>query len=341
MRKIRPLAGILLFILLLGCPGAAADGARAAMAQWYRDVAPSLLPFLALMPLLTCPEAMSAYEALLGGVARRAFGLPGCAAPAMAVAMLAGSPAGSLAVRRVAGSGAMTRAQVKRLALVCCGLSPGFLVTGVGASMLGSAAMGRVLLRSQIVAQLSMLALLRWFLPEDDRRVDLPDLSTGDGQPMAGAVLAVLTVGGWMALFGALGGVAEQLAGPGAGLALRCVLEAGGGARAVAGLGFDAARKLALLSGVLGMSGLCVALQCLSALKGCGVGPVAFMGTRLAAGAMCAGLTLAQMRMGWVPAPRLMPEGFRLSSLGLCVLALPVLAWLWRASENTWKRTED
>ena len=42
------MGGLAAAALLLARPEAAADGARAAMAQWYHAVAPSLFPFMAL-----------------------------------------------------------------------------------------------------------------------------------------------------------------------------------------------------------------------------------------------------------------------------------------------------
>ena len=95
MKHARWITGLLIFALLLCRPEAAANGAREAMAQWYYAVAPSLFPFMALMPLLTCPEAARAYERLLGRAMRALFRLPGAAAPAMIAGMAAGSPAGA------------------------------------------------------------------------------------------------------------------------------------------------------------------------------------------------------------------------------------------------------
>ena len=80
--------GLALAALLLSAPQAAALGAARAMAQWYASVAPALFPFLALMPLLTCDEAATVYELLLGRAMRALFDLPGSTAPALAVGMI-------------------------------------------------------------------------------------------------------------------------------------------------------------------------------------------------------------------------------------------------------------
>ena len=84
--------GAALMLLMLCRPEAAANGAREGLRQWYYVVAPSLYPFMALMPLMTCPEANDLYDRMLGKVMRRAFGLPGSAASPMIVGMIADPP---------------------------------------------------------------------------------------------------------------------------------------------------------------------------------------------------------------------------------------------------------
>ena len=149
---------------------------------------------------------------------------------------------------------------------------------------------------------------------------------------MASAVEAVLSVGGWMALFGALSGIAKAVAGGVAAAALTCVLEVSSGARAVAGLAPPLGEKLALLSATLGFGGLCVALQNLSAMKGFGVRRGAFLLARLAACLLSMGLTWAQVAMDWSALSFAGPTALRLSCLALCAALIPVLF--------QWKRTE-
>ena len=79
MRKIRFVGALLLAALLLSKPQAAAAGAIRAMAQWADSVAPSVFPFLALLPLLTSEEACAAYRAILGRAMGALFRLPGAA----------------------------------------------------------------------------------------------------------------------------------------------------------------------------------------------------------------------------------------------------------------------
>jgi len=154
MKKYLWLAGPALAAALLLWPGTALNAARAAMHAWATSVAPSLFPFMLLMPLLTCREASRAYERLLGPVMKRLFNLPGSAAPAVVIPMFAGSPAGARAIVRAAGNAGLSAAHAERMILCLCGVGPAFLTSGIGASMLQSAADGNLLMRAQLLTQL-------------------------------------------------------------------------------------------------------------------------------------------------------------------------------------------
>ena len=125
------------------------------------SVAPAVFPFLALMPLLTCDEADGPTSALLGRVDRRCSACPARRPRRMVIGMVAGSPAGALAARRVAARSGMDRGQLHRVAVAAMGFSPAFLISGVGAGMLGSAAMGWRLALAQLLTQLTLALLLR------------------------------------------------------------------------------------------------------------------------------------------------------------------------------------
>ena len=77
-----------LVFLMMVWPGEALSAAQGAMRAWALSVGPSLFPFLALLPALTCPAARRAYNRVLGRLMRPLFRLPGSAAAALFVGML-------------------------------------------------------------------------------------------------------------------------------------------------------------------------------------------------------------------------------------------------------------
>lgn len=331
MRRNRWLGALILMALLLWEPRAAARGAAEAMAHWYRAVAPAVFPFLALMPLLTCAEAARAYERLLGRTMGTLFGLPGAAAPAMVIGMVAGSPAGAMAARRLAAESGMSRGQLHRVAVASAGFSPAFLVSGVGAGMLGSAALGWRLACAQAMTQLLLALLLRRAWRGQTQPVPADEAASARGEaPVRGAVLAALTICGYMALFGALAGVAGAKMGAGPANALLCLLDVPSGARVAAALPINMNTRLVLLAAMTGFGGACVIAQNLGALRGCGPDVVEYVGLRVLAAGIAAGVMALQLRLGEWELPRLVEivRARPLAVAGLCASLLTVPALL-------------
>lgn len=241
---------------LLAFPETAVNAAREAMYAWVYSVAPSLFPFMALMPTLTCPEAVNLYERLLGRIVRPLLRLPGSAAPAVVIAMTAGSPAGALAAVRCG----LNQRDLTRIVGCACGLSPMFLIGGIGASMLGNAAYGRILLRSQLAAQGVLLILSRFIGksgPATERR---HPSARQDSIPAA--VTGILTVCGYMIAFSVAAAVIARIChNEIIGIAALALMDAPSGARAIAQLSISVEEKLMILSAVIGFGGLCILAQ--------------------------------------------------------------------------------
>ena len=306
------LVGMGLMALMLCRPEAAANGAREAMCQWYYVVAPSLFPFMALMPLLTCREAGEIYETALGPVMRRLFGLPGSAASPMVVGMLAGSPAGCAAARAVAAEQGYTRGQLERVALACCGMSPAFFISAVGSGMLGDVTIGHVLLRTQLLTQMVMLALTRLFC-RDAERLEISD----NGRP-GGAVLSIINVAGYMTLFGAVGGALQC---PG----VQMALDITAGSRMICASDLEIWWKLPALSALSGFGGLCICFQNIGALQDCGISPVKFVLIRCLASVLSACITAVQMHIEIVKIPAIELHLLSISCIFVLILVFPVV----------------
>ena len=302
-------------VTLLAFPETSLSAAQAAMYAWYSSVAPALFPFMTLMPLLTCPAAV-------GRLARPLLNLPGAAAPAAVIAMTAGSPAGALAATRICSNAGMSRSQLERLLWCTCGLSPAFLVTGVGASMLGSPADGHILLRAQIFSQITMLLLTRNVAP--DQPLPPPDPQS-QPEPVRTAVLNVLTVGGYMTLFAIIAAVlARILRSETAGLTALCLLDVPSGARELANLPLNRETRLLLLAAMSGLGGLCIAAQNLNACKNLGVRRGKFALAKLSQALLNVAATALQLRWSTPNAENVLPP-LEISALTAVFLMLPVL----------------
>ena len=328
MKHLKWLGGLAAVAVLLSQPQAAARGAARAMAQWQASVAPALFPFLALMPLLTCGEATATYEALLARPMAACFNLPGAAAPGMIIGVLAGAPAGALAAREAAARGGMSRGQLQRLAAANAGFSPAFLVGGIGAGMLNSPALGWKLLGAQLLTQFTLLILFRRAWTGHGEPVEAAGNSTED-HPVRGAVLVILTICGYMTLFGALAGALGAWMGDGPAGALLCLLDVPSGALRICGMGLPGRVLLPALAGMCGFGGMCVIAQSLGALSGCGMYPGEYIGVRVLAGLLGAGYMALLQRLTMLtdlrPIEPIRQNPLAFGALVVALLAMPML----------------
>lgn len=309
---------------LAAFPAEAGAAALAGMQSWARSVAPAMFPFVAVMPYLTCPEARRAYDRLLGGLVRRAFRLPGGCASAVATGLMAGSPAGALAVRRVAAAEKLTRGQAARLAGIACGVSPVYALSVMGVALAGSKAVGWRLVIAQAAAQLATGLIFRRAFEGEDEPAEFEARQENE-RPVSAAVAAVMRVGGYMALFSV-------------GLAMACrllgdwVMYASPFIDLPTGAEFCARSALAewISAAALGFGGICIACQNLGVL---GVRPLHYILQKLTCAGLCTGAYLGISALwGDVETAAYAYSGgyFESSTLIMVVLALPVTVFFMR-----------
>ena len=293
MKKLKIWGVVLVLAALLMRPETAVSGAQAAMRTWVSAVAPALFPFLALMPVITGPDACAAYGRLFSRVMGPAFRLPGSAAPAVIVGMIAGSPGGALAVRRIAGQSGMRRSQAARIALSVGGVSPAYLVMGVGYGLYGSARLGVQLAAIQAAVQLVMLRLSGMFC-SGLQGISPPADEGAFASPVRTAVENILAVCGYMVLFASISAVAADLAGMHAGTALLLAADLPSGLAALAQM--DLPGKLILQGAAIGFAGLCIGFQNLDVLRPLGVDAKRYFAARGCSAGLYAVISALVMR---------------------------------------------
>lgn len=325
MKKWKLCAAILMLIAILLQPQAAVDGAQSAMRMWATSVAPALFPFLAMLPVLAGKEACEAYRhmfaRLMGGL-----GLPPQGAPAILIGMISGSPGGALAIKRIAAQSGMPKADACRITLAVSGLSPAYLILGVGQGLFGSPALGARLAMLQAAIQIAMLFLLRGAF--DDKAGVVPAAPDAQMRGAIGcAVENVLAICGYMVLFSAASAVLSQWIGRDAGRILLLAADLPSGVAQLAA--WDLPGKMFLLGGALGFGGLCIAAQNLHALRDADVHTAEYLaakGISAALFAMIAGVLHAPERVQSQSLPSAL-TGYAFSMLAALLLALPVLIY--------------
>lgn len=181
--------------------------AREAMKLWAEAVAPSVFPFLAVLPFLTSCSAEKAYRALPLMPLRRLFRLSDGAVPTAVAGLLAGSPSGAIAIGNAFDSGRISRREAYTLFSLTGGASPVFLVCSAGAGMFKSAALGVGLLISSLLSAGITAFMAAHMLSEGERRPLNEAISDTERDGLWGAVKSTLTVCAWMVLFRVYAGV--------------------------------------------------------------------------------------------------------------------------------------
>lgn len=288
MKALKWAGAVCMAVLLLVYPETALDASRQAMLTWAQSVAPALFPFMVLTQLLTCESAVKMYQKLFGRIMGPLLRLPGAFAPAMVIAMTAGSPAGASAAVRIAARTGMGRNRLTRTAACICGVGPAFLIGGIGTAMLHDPAAGGILLRAQLIAQLTLLLLLRG--GNDGEPVSSIDDETSSG--VREAAVNLLAVCGYMMIFNTVACLlARVLRNETAGLALLCLTDLPSGARALAETSLPYDIKMILLGGMTGFGGLCINAQNLGFCREAGINPAKYLAIRVLSGVICAAAT--------------------------------------------------
>lgn len=233
-------------LLLLHYPNAMATGISRGLSICSTVIIPTLYPFMLLAGILAnsplCRRPGRGITAVTGWL----FGLPGCCGPAILLSLVGGYPAGAIAIARLRERGQITPEETRRMTAFCVNGGPGFIVSTVGAGLLGSVQAGVMLYAAQVAVSVGIgIALGR-----GRRRVrETAQAPLPPPKPMAQVVsdtcAALLTMCGFVVLAAA-------------GLALA---EGCGFTRGVAAMmGIDAATVSAVLAAVTEVSCGCVAM---------------------------------------------------------------------------------
>lgn len=213
-----------LSLLALGMflyPQEVLSSAGQGLTLWWRFVLPALLPFFILSELLMAAGFVRFLGVLLESFMRPVFRLPGKAAFVVAMGYTSGFPLGAVLTARLRQAGEITREEGERLLAFTNNPSPGFMFGAVASGMLGKPSLGIILASSVYLANLIVGFLFRFYhvIPGSKQATHLPSLKrawremknaqTKDnrafGQFLGDAIkqstTTVLMVGGFMAFF--------------------------------------------------------------------------------------------------------------------------------------------
>lgn len=201
--------------------------AATGLTLWWRFVLPALLPFFILSELLMASGFVHFLGIILESLMRPIFRLPGKAAFVVAMGYTSGFPMGAVLTAKLRESGEITREEGERLLAFTNNPSPGFMFGAVASGMLGKPAFGILLVSSVYLANLIVGILFRFYHVSSGNRQplqfpsfkrawqELKNAQSKDNRPF-GQILSdaikqstttVLTVAGFMAFFSVILGL--------------------------------------------------------------------------------------------------------------------------------------
>lgn len=143
-------------ILLISYPNAMATGVSRGLSICSTVIIPTLYPFMVLAGLLTNSPLCRQPRRGMTAVTRRLFGLPGCCGPAILLSLVGGYPAGAIAIAGLRERGQIGKEEAQRMTAFCVNGGPGFVVSTVGAGLLGSIRAGLLLYAAQVTVSLGI-----------------------------------------------------------------------------------------------------------------------------------------------------------------------------------------
>ncbi len=198
-------AALALILILLACaPDKYAPACLEGLQLWLNFVVPTLFPFFVFTAMLTKLGFAAKASSRLSPFMRTSFRMPGIASYCFVMSALSGYPVGSRLLADLADQGLIEKRNAVFAAALCSTSGPMFLIGSVGASMFGSRTAGLVLLASHFCAVVLVSFLIARFCKKEKAGAPLPPLKKADGilaESVFGAVLSILTVGGFIALF--------------------------------------------------------------------------------------------------------------------------------------------
>lgn len=212
MKKLLPALAVLAFTAgLLARPEAVSAAVREGLTLCYQTVIPSLFPFFAAVGLLTRLGLARWLQGLCRPFMGPMFRLRGACAMPLLAGLLGGYPSGAQTTAELWRQGQLSRREAELLLGFANNCGPAFLLSFIGAGVLGSPRVGVWLLVVHIAAALVTGMVLCRLIPGREAPPSLPTSGTQEGSlpravtaSVAGALTSTLSICAYVTLFRAV-----------------------------------------------------------------------------------------------------------------------------------------
>lgn len=232
---------------------------------------PSLFPFCIISSFMGESSLAECLSPLFNPVGKILLNRRGICVIPLVMSLAGGYPIGARTIAALYKKGLMTKSEASDISLIAVGAGPGFLITFVGISLLGSKESGIILLSSQIISMVVLCLILRFTRKPDttpDSEISpVTTLSASEAlvNAVSDSVRAMGAMCGFVILFSVLCSVLTEglnIKGIFADILLS-LLEVTTGVTTLSGK-----QSLIYISMLTGFGGLCVHLQIFRELKG-------------------------------------------------------------------------
>ncbi len=242
-----------------------AIGAKKGLHLCFSAVIPSLFLFTALSLFAQNSGAAKIISRPLSPLSRALFGLSGEEFSVFLLSLFSGYPVGAKLIAEMFSQNKIGRKRALIMLNYCVNAGPAFIVTAVGAIMLGSKSDGYRLLIAHILSSFLIMAALKPFIKKSG--IEQKVLHNTEPQPLcdcfvrsvSAAASSILSVCAFVVLFSALGEIIAALPLPEAlNKAIRAVLEV------TVGASLFGRKQLGIIAFLLGFAGISVQFQVLA-----------------------------------------------------------------------------
>jgi sporulation integral membrane protein YlbJ len=313
--------GVCCMILLLFYTDSAVAAVRQGLLLCRDTVIPALFPFMVASEILVGCGGAAAIGNVFSRPVKRILGMPGAAACPVVLGALCGFPTGARAAAALYDTGVLSARQCTRLLTFINNPSSAYMISAVGASLLGSRRLGLLLWGVSLLCSLGTALVTRVLMPDDsDGTAPAPrpvrmgaEVFTSAVSTAAQSMLAVCAyVLFFSAVLGALQSALAHLALPPAVSALLYgIVEMSGGIARAAEVA-NTAQAAMLCAGISCWSGLSVMCQIMTVCHGRGFAFLPYLLAKAAQALTAAALTGLAVRF---LLPLLPPEDMHASLL--------------------------
>ena len=190
-------------VLLLSLPDVAIEYMKKGLQLCANSVIPSLFPFMIISELLVESGIGKGITKIVSPLTRRLFGVGNGGSCAFFLGTICGFPIGARAAASMYDKGDMTKCELERTLTFCNNPSPAFVISTVGASIIGNRTVGVVIYLSVILSAMTVGILANAFMRKDPmttaprnkyefaRRVDIANVFTSAIRSSALSMLSV------------------------------------------------------------------------------------------------------------------------------------------------------